>query len=89
MGQTSEINVARRAGSTFIPRVIVVVDQIGLTEVLSTDSAVVGLAVHVCGQVHSLLGHTSDLKVARSADINFIPSLIKLKKKLNSIPKKK
>ena len=55
LGQTSKLNFARRAGSTFIPRVIVHVDQkmIGLTEVLSIDSAVVGLAVHVVDQVHS------------------------------------
>ena len=55
LAQTSELKVARRAGITFIPRVIVHVDykMIGLTEVLSIDSAVVGRAVHVGDQVHS------------------------------------
>ena len=40
--------------------------MLGLTEALSTDSAVVGFAVHVVDQVHSLLGRTS-------AGITFIP----------------
>ena len=46
---------ARRAGITFNPRVIFNVDykMLGITEVISTDSAVVGLAVHVGDQVHS------------------------------------
>ena len=61
LGRTGEIKDARRAGSTFIPRVIVHVDQkiIGLTEVLSIDSAVVGLAVHVLDKVHYYLGQTN------------------------------
>jgi hypothetical protein len=55
LGQTSELKVARRAGITFIPRVIFHVDykMLGITEVISTDSAVVGLAVYVVDQVHS------------------------------------
>ena len=55
LGRTSELKVARRAGITFIPRVIFHVDykMLGRTEALSTDSAVVGLAVHVVDQVHS------------------------------------
>ena len=44
--------------------------MLGLTEALSTDSAVVGLAVHMVDQVHSELGRTSDL---RHAGIKFIP----------------
>ena len=55
LAQTSELKVARRTGITFIQRVIFHVDHkmIGLTEALSTDSAVVGFAVHVVDQVHS------------------------------------
>ena len=55
LGQTSELKIARCAAITFITRVIVHVDHkmIGLTEVLSIDSAVVGQAVHVGDQVHT------------------------------------
>ena len=55
LGRTSEIKVARRAGITFIQRVIFHVDHkmLGRTEGLSTDSAVVGFAVHVVDQVYS------------------------------------
>ena len=47
--------MARRADITFIQRKIFYVNHkmLGLTEALSTDSAVVGLAVHVGDQVHS------------------------------------
>ena len=47
-----------------------------LTEAISTDSAVLWLAVHVGDQVHSYLGRTSELKVARRAGITFIPRVI-------------
>ena len=45
----------RRAGITFIPKVIFHVDykMLGCTEALSTDSAVVGLDVQVGYPVHS------------------------------------
>ena len=54
MGQTSELKVARHADITFIQRVIFHVyhKMIGLTVVISIDSAVVGLAVHLGDQVH-------------------------------------
>ena len=55
-GQTSKIKVARRADITFIrQRVIFHVNHkmLGLTEALSTDSAVVWLAVHVGDEMHS------------------------------------
>ena len=55
-GQTSKIKVARRADITFIRlRVIFYVNHkmLGLTKALSTDSAVVCLAVHVGEEVHS------------------------------------
>ena len=47
--------MARRAGITFILRVIFHVDykMLGRTEGLSTDSAVVGQGVHAVDQVHS------------------------------------
>ena len=43
------VGYSRRADITFIPRVIVHVDHkmIGFTKGVSTDSAVVGQAVHV------------------------------------------
>ena len=43
------LNTARRADITFIPSVIVHVDHkmIGFTKGVSTDSALVGQAVHV------------------------------------------
>ena len=47
-----------------------------LTEAISTDSAVLWVAVHVGDQVHSYLGRTSELKVARRAGITFIPRVI-------------
>ena len=55
LGQTSKLIVARRAYISFIPRVISHVDHkmLGRTEGLSTDSAVVGFAVHVVDQVYS------------------------------------
>ena len=50
-----QVKVARRADITFIQRVIFHVDlkMLGPTEALSTDSAVVGLAVRVGCQVNS------------------------------------
>ena len=47
--------------------------MLGFTESLSTDSAVVGFAVHMVDQLHSQLGPTSALKVARHAGTIFIP----------------
>ena len=55
-GRTSKIKVARRADITFIRQsVIFHVNRkmLGLTEALSTDSAMVWLAVHVGDEVHS------------------------------------
>ena len=53
--KASESKVGRHAGITFIPRVIFHVDykMLGRIVGLSTDSAVVGQAVHVVDQVHS------------------------------------